>query len=81
MCIYVYNLTRKPQVAFISQLKFFGGSLIALVPKHNINNNILERVSSYINSYDFRSEFMFSGRFKIGQRQLCECVINKNILI
>ena len=80
-CIYVYNLTRKTNVAFIGKCMPFGGNLLMLLPKSatmliNDSNssasatlNLIDIVS-YINSDSFKKDFMFSGRFKIGQRQL-----------
>ena len=37
-----------------------------LYPKKNVN---LENVVDYLNSDEFKENFLFSGRFKIGQRQ------------
>ena len=67
-CIYIYNLTRKPNVAFLGKVKYFGGGLIMLKPKKMCN---LNNIVSYINSNTFKDNFMFSGRFKIGHRQIC----------
>ena len=61
-CIYIYNLTRQAKIAFKGSVKYFGGGLIVLIPKKNIN---LDSILSYLNSDDFKSNFMFSGRFKI----------------
>jgi adenine-specific DNA-methyltransferase len=73
-CIYVYNLTRKDNIAFIGKVKYFGGSLLMLLPKRDVNlNNILR----FLNSNDFKKNFMFSDRFKIGHRSIC----NSNIPI
>lgn len=66
-CIYIYNLTRKPNVSFLGKVNYFNGGLIILIPKKKCNlNNII----SYINSDIFKNNFMFSGRFKIGHRQI-----------
>jgi len=71
-CIYIYNLSRKNNVAFTGKVNYFGGGLIMLIPKKNINlNNII----SYINSDNFKKNFMFSGRFKIGHRQISNSYI------
>lgn len=67
-CIYVRNLTRNPIVAFKGKVGYFGGSLIMLHPKKMCN---LEKIVEYLNSDNFKSNYLFSGRFKIGQRQLC----------
>jgi adenine-specific DNA-methyltransferase len=73
-CIYVYNLTRKNNIAFIGKVKNFGGSLIMLLPKRDVDlNNVLK----YLNSNDFKKNFMFSNRFKIGHRSIS----NSNIPI
>jgi adenine-specific DNA-methyltransferase len=68
-CIYVRNLTRNNKIAFKGKVSYFGGKLIILIPKNNINiNNIVD----YLNSTAFKCNYMYSGRFKIGQKQLCK---------
>ena len=76
-CIYIYNLTRKPNVAFIGKVNYFGGGLIMLKPKKTCN---LTHIVSYINSSTFKDNFMFSGRFKIGHRQLCNSYIPREFI-
>jgi adenine-specific DNA-methyltransferase len=76
-CIYIYNLTRKANVAFVSKVQYFGGGLIMLKPKKECN---LMNVLSYINSNTFKDNFMFSGRFKIGHRQICNSYIPNDYL-
>jgi adenine-specific DNA-methyltransferase len=66
-CIYVKNITRHKNVAFVGKVSYFGGGLIMLYPKKNVN---IEKVVDYLNSVEFKENFLFSGRFKIGQRQL-----------
>ena len=76
-CIYIYNLTRKSKVSFLDKVNYFGGGLIMLIPKKKCNlNNIVE----YINSNTFKINFMFSGRFKIGHRQICNSYIPSKYL-
>jgi adenine-specific DNA-methyltransferase len=72
-CIYVYNLTRKPLVAFKDKVQYFGGNLIMLKPKQQKIN--LDLVIDYLNSAEFKKNFIFAGRFKIGHRQLCNATI------
>jgi len=43
-----------------------------LIPKKPCN---MKNVVSYINSDEFQDNFKFSGRFKIGHRQLCNSYI------
>jgi len=73
-CIYIYNITRKHNVCFIGKINYFGGSLLMLKPKKNIN---LQKIVSYINSDIFKDNYMFSGRFKIGHR----CISNSYLPI
>lgn len=76
-CIYIYNLTRNINVAFLDKVTYFGGNLIILIPKKECNLNI---INSYLNSNDFKDNFIFSGRFKIGHRQLSNSFIPNNLL-
>jgi len=71
-CIYVYNLTRKTNVSFIGKVNYFGGTLLMLKPKKECD---LNKIVSYINSNTFKENFMYSGRFKIGHRQICNSYI------
>lgn len=76
-CIYIYNLTRKREVSFLGKVNYFGGGLLMLKPKKECN---LNNIVSYINSNTFKSNFIFSGRFKIGHRQLCNSYIPNEYL-
>ena len=71
-CIYIYNLTRKSNISFLGKVNYFGGGLIMLKPKKLCN---LNKIVSYINSSAFKNNFMFSGRFKIGHRQISNSYI------
>jgi adenine-specific DNA-methyltransferase len=71
-CIYIYNLTRKTDVSFVGKISYFGGSLIMLKPKKKYN---LNNIVSYLNSDNFKNNFIFSGRFKIGHRQISNSYI------
>lgn len=68
-CIYIHTLTRKSEVAFVGNLGYFGGGLICLIP--SVGSMDLQKIANYLNTDDFKSNFMYSGRFKIGQRHLC----------
>lgn len=76
-CIYIYNLTRKTNVSFVGKVNYFGGGLIMLKPKKTCN---LNNIVSFINSNTFKDNFMFSGRFKIGHRQICNSYIPNEYL-
>tara|TARA_B100001063_G_scaffold86786_1_gene80726 strand:+ start:1624 stop:2772 length:1149 start_codon:yes stop_codon:yes gene_type:complete len=72
-CIYVKNLTRDENIAFVGKVQYFGGSLLMMIPKKKIE---LEKVIGYLNNNNFKSNYMYSGRFKIGQKQLCNANIS-----
>lgn len=76
-CIYVYNLTRKQKIAFKGKVNYFGGGLIILIPNKKIN---VDKIVSYLNSDEFKENFMFSGRFKIGHRQISNSYIPQEYL-
>jgi adenine-specific DNA-methyltransferase len=76
-CIYICTLTRTPNVAFLGKVRYFGGGLIMLIPKKMCD---LEKIVAYINSNPFKRNFMFSGRFKIGHRQISNSHIPGGIL-
>ena len=71
-CIYIHNLTRKDEVAFLGKVDYFGGNLLILIPKKKCN---LKKIVKYLNSNSFKKNFIFSGRFKIGHRQLSNSLI------
>ena len=71
-CIYIYNLTRKLNVSFVGKVNYFGGGLIMLKPKKLYD---LDKIVLYMNSDIFKDNFIFSGRFKIGHRQICNSYI------
>jgi adenine-specific DNA-methyltransferase len=76
-CIYIYNLTRKSNIAFTDTVKYFGGNLLILIPKKNLD---ITKIVSYLNSNDFKDNFIFSGRFKIGHRQIANSYIPKQYI-
>ena len=76
-CIYIYNLTRKKNISFVDKVRYFSGSLIMLLPKKACNlNNIVK----YLNSDAFKNNFIYSGRFKIGHRQISNFYIPNEYL-
>lgn len=78
-CIYIYNLTRAKIIAFKGRVNYFGGSLLCLIPKKDKNIK-LDLFINYLNSDEFKKNFMFSGRFKIGHRQISNSYIPQSIL-
>lgn len=76
-CIYIHNLTRKERVAFRGRVQYFGGNLLISVPKDKSTIKKIDCIVDYINSTEFRSNYMYSGRFKIGHRNLCNGLLPK----
>jgi adenine-specific DNA-methyltransferase len=77
-CIYIHNLTRKDTIAFIGKVGYFNGNLLIIIPKEKCNN--LNKIVSYLNSNEFKKNFIFSGRFKIGHRQISNSILPSNLL-
>lgn len=79
-CIYVRNMTRHKDVAFIGKVQYFGGTLLCLVPKpdHTLLPAVpvdLQKIVEYLNSTDFQKDYVYAGRFKIGHKQLCSVLL------
>jgi adenine-specific DNA-methyltransferase len=72
-CIYVRNMTRNKEVAFIGTVQYFGGSLLCLIPKTDAVD--IQKIVRYINSETFQKDYMYSGRFKIGHKQISTAII------
>jgi adenine-specific DNA-methyltransferase len=76
-CIYVKNLTRHNTVAFGGNVRYFGGALLIMIPKKKVN---IQNVIDYLNSEQFKGNYIYSGRYKIGHKQLSKAYIPKEIL-
>lgn len=74
-CIYVRNLTRKSEVAFRGTVQKFGGALLCLIPKTAMSQSQLDQVVKYLNSDEWKKDYIFSGRFKIGHKQLSNVLL------
>ena len=73
-CIYVKNLTRNEKVAFKGNVNYFSGGLIMLLPKKEDIN--LDEITDYLNTEEFKQNYTYANRFKIGQKQLLNGIIN-----
>lgn len=74
-CIYVRNVTRSKEVAFIHTVRNFGGGLLCLIPKVAMESKDLERVVSFLNGSGFQKDYIYSGRFKIGHKQVSNAIM------
>ena len=68
-CLYMYSISRNASICFKGEVLPFTGNLLILVPKTEMERSVLERNMIYLNSVDFKGNYMYSGRFKIGQSQ------------
>jgi adenine-specific DNA-methyltransferase len=74
-CIYVRNMTRKPDVAFTGTVQYFGGTLLCLVPKCTMLAEDIQKIVQFMNTPAFQKDYMYAGRFKIGHKQISNAVI------
>lgn len=89
-CIYLHTLTRRPLVAFDGTVEFFASDLLCIVPRERSgaddasgadetsgisDEKMVSAVVNYLNSDECKQNYVYSGRFKIGHRQV------ENILI
>lgn len=74
-CIYMKNMTRSKEVAFIGNVQYFGGTLLCLVPKKEMTKKKLHDIVGYLNSDAFQTNYMYSGRFKIGHKQISSAIV------
>ncbi len=72
-CIYVRNITRSKEVAFVGEVQLFGGGLLCLVPRQEGVD--LGAVVAYFNSAEFQKDYMYAGRFKIGHKQVSSALL------
>lgn len=80
-CIYVSTLTRSEKVAFDGNVQLFGGGLIVMIPKKEMSKTMLKKIVQTINSIEFRQNYIYSGRFKMGHKHLCNAVMDFTSLI
>jgi adenine-specific DNA-methyltransferase len=73
-CIYIRNMTRNKEVAFMGKVQYFGGSLICLIPKKEMTKSNIEKIIYYFNTTTFQKDYMYAGRFKIGHKQISTAV-------
>jgi adenine-specific DNA-methyltransferase len=66
-------LTRQKNIAYEGKVNYFSGNLLILIPKEKLN---LNKIVDYLNSDIFKNNFMFSGRFKLGHRQISNSYID-----
>jgi tRNA1(Val) A37 N6-methylase TrmN6 len=72
-CIYVYNITNEPKVAWLGTVSYSHKALFMLVPKKPMD---LTDTLDFLNSDKFIKTYKFCRRFKVGQRQLRLSKIN-----
>lgn len=74
-CIYIRNITRSKEVAFVDTVQYFGGSLLCLIPIEPMTEAQLRKVITFLSSDDFQKDYLYAGRFKIGHKQVSNIII------
>ena len=74
-CIYIRNITRNKEVAFMGKVQYFGGSLICLIPKIEMAESDIQKIVIQINSTEFQKDYLYAGRFKIGHKQISTAIV------
>jgi len=69
--IYVNSKTRNKKPFFISEIKTYDGSILAIFPKNDIDSNTLEKMCNMLNNVDWEElGFVVDGRFIFSQKSL-----------
>lgn len=79
-CIYAKVLTRNPNVFHKGIVDYYDGSLLCLYPKKELSSIMLDNIIESLNSKEFLQHFLYSGRYKIGQKTLSDAYIPEYIL-
>lgn len=74
-CIYIRNITRNKEVAFMGKVQYFGGSLLCLIPKIEMAESDIQKIVIQINSTEFQKDYLYAGRFKIGHKQISTAIV------
>jgi len=74
-CIYIRNMTRNKVVAFLGTVRYFGGGLLCAIPKATMTQGELQKIVDTLNSEEFQKDYMYAGRFKIGQKQVSNIML------
>jgi adenine-specific DNA-methyltransferase len=74
-CIYVRNMTRQKEVAFLGTVQYFGGSLLCLIPKKEMTEAELKKTVDVFNRPELQKDYIYAGRFKIGHKQVSNILL------
>jgi len=74
-CIYVRNMTRSTEIAFSGTVQHFGGALLCLIPKKTMTGPELAKIVAFLNTKEVQKDYMYSGRFKIGHKQVSNIIL------
>lgn len=80
ICIYAKVLTRQKDVFKAGKVDYYDGSLLCMYPKQQLDDNQVEKLIEYLNSEKYLQHFLYSGRYKVGQKTLADSYIPKSLL-
>ena len=79
-CVYAKAITRNKNVFTIGTVQHYDGSLLCMFPKNPVVAQKLDEITKYLNTDDFLHNFLYSGRYKVGQKTLGDNFIPKSLL-
>jgi hypothetical protein len=68
-------MTRSTEIAFSGTVQHFGGALLCLIPKKTITGPELAKIVAFLNTKEVQKDYMYSGRFKIGHKQVSNIIL------
>jgi adenine-specific DNA-methyltransferase len=80
-CLYAKVLTRNNDVFKTGTVQLYDGSLLCMFPKQLLTLAQLEKIKHFLNTPEFLQHFLYSGRYKVGQKTLSDCFITEDILL
>jgi adenine-specific DNA-methyltransferase len=79
-CIYAKVLTRNKNIFHVGHVDYFDGSLLCLYPKQPLEDGQIKNIVEYLNTDTYLKHFLYSGRYKVGQKTLADSHIPKSLL-
>lgn len=80
ICIYAKVLTRSKDVFRLGKVDYYDGSLLCMHPNRNLDDSQLKILVEYLNTEKYLQHFLYSGRYKVGQKTLADSYIPASLL-
>lgn len=79
VCIYAKVLTRSKDVFRLGKVEYYDGSLLCMHPKQSMDIDQLDKLVQYLNTEKYLQHFLYSGRYKVGQKTLADSYIPNSL--